>query len=120
MPYIAHFEVTKRKPEKLYFYVSKKKPEKLKELIACRKALQLMGDHCGLFARTPETALLQLRNNAVKRLNLNVDEIEKLLAERTQARADKNWAVSDEIRDKLAQMGVNVLDRPEGSTWQVD
>ena len=98
----------------------KKKPEKLKELIACRKALQLMGDHCGLFARTPETALLQLRNNAVKRLNLNVDEIEKLLAERTQARADKNWAVSDEIRDKLAQMGVNVLDRPEGSTWQVD
>ena len=98
----------------------KKKPEKLRELLSYRNALQLMGDHCGLFARTPETALHQLRDLAVKRLNLNVEDIENLLNERTQARANKNWAVSDEIRDKLAAMGVNVLDRPEGSTWQVD
>ena len=46
-------------------------------------------------------------------------DIEKLIAERTQARANKNWAVSDEIRDKLAEMGVQILDRPEGTTWQV-
>ena len=55
----------------------------------------------------------------MRRLNLDVAEIEKLLAERAQARADKNWAVSDQIRDKLAEMGVQILDRPEGTTWQV-
>lgn len=97
----------------------KKKPEQIKALLGYRKALQGMGDHCGLFSRAPETALLELRDHAVRRLNLDVAEIEKLLAERAQARADKNWAVSDQIRDKLAEMGVQILDRPEGTTWQV-
>ncbi|MBQ1926669.1 MAG: cysteine--tRNA ligase, partial [Proteobacteria bacterium] len=97
----------------------KKKPEQIKALLGYRKALQVMGDHCGLFSRAPETALLELRDHAVRRLNLDVAEIEKLLAERAQARADKNWAVSDQIRDKLAEMGVQILDRPEGTTWQV-
>jgi cysteinyl-tRNA synthetase len=97
----------------------KKKPEQLKALANYRKALQRMGDHCGLFMRKPEAALLELRNYAVKRLNLDVAEIESLLAQRTQARAEKNWTVSDEIRDKLAEKGVQILDRPEGTTWQV-
>ncbi len=97
----------------------KKKPEQIRMLLGCRKALQIMGDHCGLFSRAPETALLELRENAVRRLNLDVAEIEKLLAERAQARQEKNWAVSDQIRDRLAEMGVQILDRPEGTTWQV-
>ncbi len=97
----------------------KKKPDQLKTLDTCRKALQKMGDHCGLFLRDPKVAILELRDYAVKRLNLDVNEIEALLAKRTQARADKNWAVSDEIRDQLAEKGVQILDRPEGTTWQV-
>ena len=98
----------------------KKKPDQIRELLNCRKAMAEMGKYCGLFLREPEKALLELRDYAVKRLNLNVGEIEKLLAERTQARSEKNWAVSDQIRDKLAEMGVQILDRPEGTTWQVN
>ncbi len=98
----------------------KKKPEQIKAVLSYRKALQIMGDHCGLFSRTPEKALIELRDYAVKRLNLDVAQIEELLAQRTQARADKNWAVSDQIRDKLAEMGVQILDRPEGTTWQIN
>lgn len=47
------------------------------------------------------------------------DEIDKLVAERKQARADKNWARSDEIRDILNEKGVVVKDNPDGtSTWR--
>ncbi len=41
-------------------------------------------------------------------------EIEALLEERKLARAEKNWAKSDEIRDKLKEMGVIVKDTAQG------
>ena len=97
----------------------KKSPEQLRTLASLRKAMQTMGDACGLFSRAPQTALDQLRDYAVKRLGLDVANIEALLARRTQARAEKNWAESDAIRDQLAEMGVQILDRPEGTSWQV-
>ena len=33
-------------------------------------------------------------------------EIQKLIEKREQARKDKNWALADEIRDKLTKLGV--------------
>ena len=40
------------------------------------------------------------------------NEIAELLEQRKEARATKNWAKSDEIRDKLAALGVGVKDLP--------
>jgi cysteinyl-tRNA synthetase len=42
------------------------------------------------------------------------DEIQKLVDARTQARADKNWAESDHLRDKIQAMGYVVQDSPQG------
>ncbi len=42
------------------------------------------------------------------------DEITALIEERAKARADKNWAKSDEIRDTLRDMGIIVKDTPQG------
>lgn len=47
----------------------------------------------------------------------NDEEIEELVAQRSQARKNKDWAKSDEIRDKLAEMGVTVKDTPQGTRW---
>lgn len=44
-------------------------------------------------------------------------EIEALIAERTAARKNKNWAESDRIRDELAQRGVIVKDTKDGTVW---
>lgn len=43
--------------------------------------------------------------------------IELLLDLRSQVRAEKNWALSDRIRDGLKELGVSVKDGKEGSTW---
>lgn len=42
------------------------------------------------------------------------DEVKALLEERKQARESKNWALSDEIRDKLKNMGFIVKDTASG------
>lgn len=47
-----------------------------------------------------------------------VATIETLIAERQQARADKNWSRSDEIRDELLKMGVVLEDKPTGTIWR--
>jgi cysteinyl-tRNA synthetase len=48
-----------------------------------------------------------------------VAAIERLIAERTQARKEKNWARADEIRAELDALGVQVTDTPTGPTWQL-
>jgi cysteinyl-tRNA synthetase len=37
---------------------------------------------------------------------------------RAEARAAKNWGVSDKIRDRLASLKVVVEDRPDGVRWR--
>ena len=45
-------------------------------------------------------------------------EIESRIAARNVARADKNWAESDRIRDELAGMGIILKDSKDGTTWE--
>ncbi len=44
-------------------------------------------------------------------------EIEALIAKRTEARANKDWATADAIRDRLTEMNVIVKDTKDGITW---
>lgn len=46
--------------------------------------------------------------------------IDKLIAERLQARADKNWARADEIRDLLTEMNVVLEDGASGTSWRIE
>jgi cysteinyl-tRNA synthetase len=46
-------------------------------------------------------------------------EVEALLAERVKARAEKNWAEADRIRDRLTALNVVVMDGPSGATWRM-
>ena len=45
------------------------------------------------------------------------DEIEKLIEQRQQARANKDWALADKIRDDLKAKGIILKDTPQGVTW---
>jgi cysteinyl-tRNA synthetase len=47
-----------------------------------------------------------------------VDGLMNLILDmRAQARAQKDWAASDKIRDTLAEIGIQVKDGKEGVTW---
>ena len=43
-----------------------------------------------------------------------------VLEDRRKARAEKNWAESDRIRDLLASFGITVKDTKEGATWTLE
>jgi len=46
-------------------------------------------------------------------------KVEALLAQRTAARAAKDWPSADRIRDELAALNVEVMDGPTGATWRI-
>ncbi|MFM8819818.1 MAG: cysteine--tRNA ligase [Phenylobacterium sp.] len=45
--------------------------------------------------------------------------IDALVARRSQARAARDWAAADQIRDELAALNVEVMDGPSGAAWRL-
>ena len=50
---------------------------------------------------------------------IDVARVESLIAARRAARAAKDWAASDRVRDELLALGVTVKDGKDGTTWSV-
>ena len=49
---------------------------------------------------------------------IDTDEIDLLVEKRNQARQEKDFATADQIRDQLAELGIEILDRTEGTSWR--
>ena len=47
-----------------------------------------------------------------------IAEIEALIKQRNDARANKDWAQADQARDLLLEMGISLEDGPQGTTWR--
>ncbi len=76
-------------------------------------ALRRLGGILGLLTREPQGFL---RAGAAD--GLTDEQIEALIARRTEARRNKNWAESDRIRDELKGQGIILEDAAGQSTWR--
>ena len=74
--------------------------------------LKALGEILGIAQQDPESFLQG------EQADDEVAEIEALILQRNQARADKNWALADEARDKLTAMGVVLEDSAGNTTWR--
>lgn len=66
----------------------------------------------GLLEQDPESFLQGDTNSD------EAAEIEALIKQRNEAKANKNWAVADEVRDKLKAMNIVLEDTPNGTIWR--
>ncbi len=78
-----------------------------------------IGKILSLFQEPAQDFLIQLDDMLLEKMNLKRTDIDQIVAERTQVRAEKNFAKSDELRDKLTQLGISVSDTTTGSYWEV-
>ncbi|KAF0221386.1 MAG: cysteinyl-tRNA [Geobacteraceae bacterium] len=92
----------------------------IKALLAdSRDKIRGIGGVLGILTSEPVAYLERIRGRKVADLPISVDEIERLIAERTAARKSKDFKRSDEIRDALLARNIVVLDGPQGTTWKV-
>ena len=75
-------------------------------LNVCKKAAEMFDELTGVLG------LLYIRKS-----NDIDDDIEKLIEQRQTARANKDWATADKIRDELKAKGIILKDTPQGVTW---
>lgn len=67
----------------------------------------------GLLDRAAKAAAPQAEESAE-----SDPEIDALVAARTRAKKDKNWAEADRIRDELKARGIELIDTKEGTKWK--
>jgi cysteinyl-tRNA synthetase len=76
--------------------------------------LRQLAENLGVLQLDPEEFL---RSGAEGKVD--AAEVEALIEARLAARAQKNWAESDRIRDQLTAMGVVLEDGKGGTTWRL-
>lgn len=99
-----------------------KKPklkQKLHALVELSDTLKRIGGVLGLFQETPVEALAGIQKYLIKQKNVDVARVESVIEQRNKARADKDWAAADQLRDSLIADGISVMDTAEGTVWQV-
>ncbi len=100
---------------------------------ACRIINQLIDRKAGIQAETVQALTELMRTFIFDILGLREDTangnkareeafghvVDMLLEQRQQAKAEKNWALSDQIRDQLATLGFEVKDTKDGYSWRL-
>lgn len=61
---------------------------------------------------------LQLYGKTVKENTKEEELIDLIIMLRNEARKNKDWSTSDAIRDQLEQIGIQLKDSKEGTTWE--
>lgn len=79
--------------------------------VKAKSLLLSAGQYLGLLQQDPQEWLGYAGGSDAER-------IDALVAERTQAKADKNWGRADEIRDQLSTEGILIEDTSDGVKWR--
>lgn len=73
----------------------------------------------GFFKQEPEIFIDKMREKHLQRINLEISYIEEKIAERLDAKKNKNFELADAIRLELDNQGVILKDTREGTIWDI-
>jgi cysteinyl-tRNA synthetase len=77
------------------------------------------GTMMALFNESPKEFLRSLDEMLIRQKKLDITVIENLVAQRWNAKKQKDFAKADALRAELVNMGIDVRDAASESTWEV-
>jgi Cysteinyl-tRNA synthetase len=73
----------------------------------------------GILLEVPEVFISKIKEKYIKLNNIDINEVNELMNLRNEAKSSKNYELSDELKAKLDQKGIIVLDSQFGSEWDI-
>ncbi|MFO7636676.1 MAG: hypothetical protein R6W96_05170, partial [Clostridia bacterium] len=73
----------------------------------------------GLLNKNPQEFVDELRNKHLKILGISTQDIEDIITQRANAKADKNYEVADKLRNNLLDQGIILKDSKDGTSWDI-
>ena len=94
--------------------INRQKDDNPEQAAQLGRLLIKLGGVLGVLQSDPES---YLRKGSGE---VDAAEIDALIAQRKEARANRDWALADQIRDRLTAMKVVVEDTADGSSWRIE
>ena len=82
--------------------------------------IKASGRAVGLFMQPAAEFLARRRERQASSSGVDAQEIETLIAQRNDARTNRDFATADRIRDELASRGIALEDGAGGTTWTLE
>ena len=73
----------------------------------------------GLARQSPAQWLQARRDRRAEALELDTVQVEVLVAQRFQAKTERNFEEADRLREELKAMGIDLFDRRDGTDWDI-
>ena len=73
----------------------------------------------GFFEQEPAIFLSEMKEKYIKKLNIDVDDVEAKISKRTEAKKNKDFETADAIRNELEEKGILLKDTREGTAWDL-
>lgn len=73
----------------------------------------------GLLSQNPDEFMKEMKEKYLNKLDIDEAFIENKIAERAEAKKNKNFQLADEIRSELNDKGIILMDTPEGVKWDI-
>jgi cysteinyl-tRNA synthetase len=86
---------------------------------AAQQGFALLQRVLGLGTQNEVQLLERIRARRAKRRGIAQADVEQAIVERLAARKRKDFAVADQIRERLAEKGIELMDGPESTTWRI-
>lgn len=97
----------------------KQDPSTLATALAFKEWVHRYGEMMALFVLPPAKFLGEVDEILMAKKGIDRAEVEGLIAKRQEARNHKNWALSDQFRDRLQDLGIEFQDTEGGTLWNV-
>jgi cysteinyl-tRNA synthetase len=97
----------------------KKSPSKSYTAKGYCEVLRAVSHVLGILQMDPLTFIERLRHQILKEMDIPLTQVETLIEERRAARTAKDYARGDELRKQLTDLGIELMDTPEGTRWTI-
>ena len=81
-----------------------------------KSSMLACGSWLGILQQDPE----QWFQGVAHANDVDASKIEQMIEQRNSAKANKDWAGADQIRDELTAMGVVLEDSAQGTKWKLE